>query len=269
MNPRPDARYAHSPVDLVAAAVVTAAIAAALMGNMDGAWTVGGFVLAGWATARWSTWPLLAAIGAVAAGVLVVRAALADPYAGWRGVVGIVTMVAVCAGAGRRHAIGCSRRALLCCLTVSCAAVWACVPETDGARRFGLVVGIAAALAALADAPVAEELLGAALGSLLFVGLAGGQFRASAVVGAVGSFGLIAVGGLVPLVPVPRVRVRLVGLRGPLFVGLHGGAAVVASRVAGLGDGLARSALVLVATLVVLVLAASVVAAAGAGPDVP
>ena len=72
------------------------------------------------------------------------------------------------------------------------------VPETDGAGRYGLVLGLAAAAAAVLDVDVLDEMLAAGAAGLVLVGLAGGQYLASAVVGAVGSLGVLVVAWAVP-----------------------------------------------------------------------
>ncbi len=248
---------------LLASAVVVAALVAGLTATLEGAWLVAGFVLTGVATGWWrDSQRVRGAVAATIGGWLIVRVALGDGRPLWMGVVGVATCVSLAAGIGRAGRSMVTRRVLLASLAVTCGAVWACVPETDAVRRFGLVLGGAAAIAALVDVEVLEELLGAAAAALLFMALAGGQYRASAVVGAVASFGLLAVSWLIPLVSrlprVPRLRIRAPLLREGLLVGCHSVAALVASRVAGRGRGLSSQVVVAVSVSVALVVAAVV-----------
>ena len=136
-------------------------------------------------------------VAAIIGGWLAVRFALDDDHAGWMGVAGILAAVAVAASVGRRERAGVSNRATLGCLAISCVGVWACVPETDGPGRFALVLGVAAAAAAVLGTEIMDALVGAGAVALLTVGLAGGQFRASAVVGAIGVMGVLVIAWLV------------------------------------------------------------------------
>jgi hypothetical protein len=231
-------------VDLLAAAVLAAALAAALTGQTEAALMVGGLALAGWATWAWKARPVLAAPTSLVGGWLAMRFVLADGAARWIGAAGVTTVVAIGAGVGRGARAGISPRAALACVAVSCAGVWACVPETDGPGRFALVLGVAAGVGAVVGVTVHEAVLGAAVASVAVVGFAGGQYRASAVVGAIGVLGVFAVAWLVPMLRIPPVGSWARRWRDLLVLGGHSANALVAARVAGRGAGVARAVVI-------------------------
>lgn len=244
------------PADAIAAFVVAAGLAAGLTGEWAGARLVLGLGLAAVATASWRRRPGAAVIAAAAGGWFVSDAALRDGQPGWQVALGVAALVAVTAGVGRRP-VAVTRRVVLCCLAGSCMGVFLCVPETDGPGRLGLVVGVGASVAAAFDLDVSDLVIGAAAATLLFAALSGGQYRASAVVGGVGSMGILAVGALVPGGS-RATQVRMPLATESVLVVLHGVGVLAASLVAGRGDGLVRPVLLAGAVGVALLIALTV-----------
>jgi hypothetical protein len=240
---------------LVGAAAIAGSLAVGLTSQWDPVWLVVGVAAIGLAAGWFRDGHGLVAVPVAAAGGwLVQRAALDDSRPRWMVMAGVLAAVAFAAGIGTGPRAGISRRVLAAALALTCGGIFACVPETDAPGRTLFVVGIAAGVAALIDRVPSEEILAAGSAMALYAGLFGGQYRATAVVGAIGCFGLLGVSWLGAFVP----RRDLVpgGLAGELFlVTVHALLMAVASRVAGRGAGVARAVVIEVMASVVGVLA--------------
>ena len=238
---------------LVGAAVIAGSLAAALTAQWDPVWLVVGVAAIGLA-AGWfrDGHGMPATLVATVGGWLVQRAALADSRPRWMVIGGVLTAVAFAAGIGTGSRAGISRRVLAAALALTCGGIFACVPETNGPGRTCFVLGVAAGVAALVDRVPAEEILAAGGAMALYAGLFGGQYRATAVIGSIGCFGLLAVAWLGVFVP-RRGRVPG-GFVGELFlVAVDGLVVTVASRVAGRGAGVVKAvAIELMAGVVVM-----------------
>lgn len=249
--------------DALIGAVTLAALGGALFtGRSEPVWVILGAGLVGVgaeASTKRSVRASLAGVVAAGLGGWIVAdlATRNAPTPAWMKVLTVLVAIAVALSAGALDAVELPAVFAHVAVIATAGGIWACVPETDGPGRGLAVVAIAAAAGIVLRRPVAPAVFGAVLGLMLFAGLQGGQYRASAVVGMAGSFGLfLLVGAVASAVP---GRLRL-GQGAIALVVAHTVAVGVSSRGAGRGDRLVRSVLIEAVVLAGLVVAIAVVA---------
>jgi hypothetical protein len=115
---------------------------------------------------------------------------------------------------------------------LSLGGIYSCVPETDHIRWLAIAVGVLIVGAIVAGSPVDSGALAVMCGLLGWAVLYGGQYRDSAMIGGLGSFGLLLLEPLARLLPnrrshwpTPAIAGVLTALQaiGCLVIGRKGG----------------------------------------------